>query len=90
MADAPLASSSSVVMPARRPLALGADPSSPLVPDRRPGCLDGGKGGSPPLPSLWGHGSLAHRADSPVATSVTMPPPASRTFVAARRIVTFA
>jgi hypothetical protein len=34
--------------------------------------------------------SLAHRAGSLLSTSVTMPPPASRAFVAAGGIVTFA
>lgn len=38
----------------------------------------------------YGFGSLAHRAGAAIASSVTMPPPASRAFVAARRIVTFA
>jgi hypothetical protein len=35
-----------------------------------------------------GFSSLAHRAGVAIASSVTMPPPASRAFVAARRIVT--
>lgn len=37
-----------------------------------------------------GFGSLVHRDGVTIASSVTMPPPASRAFVAVRRIVTFA
>jgi len=41
------------------------------------------------MAKVMGHGSLTHRAGSRVASSVTMHLAASRSFVAARRIVTF-
>lgn len=54
----------SVVMSGRQSLALGADPTSPLSPDRRPGLLISGKGGVPPLPGPWVTPRLRHRADT--------------------------
>jgi len=41
------------------------------------------------MAKVMGHGSLAHRACYAVSSSVTMRLAASRSFVAARRIVTF-